>query len=282
MKYILPLLTSLAALTSSATIQKRTEAPWREPIRAYFEAVGQELRSIRASGTTRPVCDFSSADMPVADSSPLPPPSEGLSVYHVAVGRGTQVWHILHLIPANQPFSTDSRVQNYTCSSPNSTPTPFGAVAGLYNASCIAGRFSKILNLIGPAALVIPAPEKKNLFPANLALSGHHYFSDATTPAFNFHTSRANYGIYFAKRVANTTAPAGSSAGPDGAPAVPWLKLAVIGAPLDANAADIAGNVKEIYRVNTAGGSAPKTCEGQPATFQVEYSAEYWFYAPRS
>lgn len=90
MQYLLLLLTSLAALGSSATIQKRGEAPWRAPVRAYFEAVGQELRAIQASDE-RPVCDFSSAQLPVTDSSPLPPPSEGLSVYHVAVGRGTQV-----------------------------------------------------------------------------------------------------------------------------------------------------------------------------------------------
>ena len=170
--------------------------------------------------------------------------------------------------------------QNYTCSSPTATPTPFGAVAGLYNASCVAGRYSNILNLIVPAALAVPAPTKPNLFPANLALSGRHYFPDPTTPTFDFRTPRSNYGVYYAKRIANTTAPAGSQAGPDGAAAVPWLKLAVIEAPPDADPAEIVGNVKEIYRVNTAGGTAPKSCEGRPASFQIEYSAEYWFYAP--
>lgn len=92
MQYLLLLLTSLAALGSSAAIQKRGEAPWRAPVRAYFEAVGEELKAIQAlPDDQRPVCDFSSAQLPVADSSPLPPPSEGLSVYHVAIGRGTQV-----------------------------------------------------------------------------------------------------------------------------------------------------------------------------------------------
>ena len=170
--------------------------------------------------------------------------------------------------------------QNYTCSSPTAAPTPFGAVAGLFNASCVAGKFSNILNLIVPASLAVPAPSKPNLFPANLALSGHHYFPDPTTPAFDFRTPRSNYGVYYAKRVANTTAPADSQVGPDGAAAVPWLKLAVIEAPPDAIPADVVGDVKEIYRVNTAGGTAPKSCEGRPASFQVEYSAEYWFYAP--
>lgn len=92
MKYILMVLTSLAALGSSAAIRNRNESSLRAPVRAYFEAVGKELKRIKALKATRPVCDFSAAVLPVADSSPLPPPSEGLSVYHVAVGRGTQVW----------------------------------------------------------------------------------------------------------------------------------------------------------------------------------------------
>jgi hypothetical protein len=258
MKLALLLLTALATLGSSASLRKRGRS-WPAAVRTYFETVGEELKSIGASTSGRPVCDFSSADMPTADSFPLPPPAEGLSVYHVAVGRGTQ---------------------NYTCSTPSATPTPFGAVAGLYNASCLAGKFSTVLNLIAPAALSFPTPSEPTLFPANLALSGHHYFPDAKTPVFNFRTHRSNYGIYYAKKVANTTAPAGAAAGPDGAPAVPWLKLAVIDPPIDASADDVAGNVKEIYRVNTAGGSPPTSCEGQPTTFQVEYSAEYWFWAP--
>lgn len=140
-----------------------------------------------------------------------------------------------------------------------------------------------MLNAIPAAALAVPTPRGQSiLFPGNLVLSGHHYFPDVTTPTFNLHTKASNYGIYFAKRVANTTAPADAPKGPDGAAAVPWLKLAVETPPEATSAADTAGNVQEIYRVNTAGGSAPKTCAGMPASFQVEYSAEYWFYAPRS
>jgi hypothetical protein len=53
--------------------------------------------------------------------------------------------------------------------------------------------------------------------------------------------------------------------GPSGSAAVPWLKLlAKDGAT---------GGIKEVYRVDTAGGSAPATCQGQPANIQVQYSA---------
>lgn len=41
---------------------------------------------------------------------------------------------------------------------------------------------------------------------------------------------------------------------------------------------DYRPNVKEIYRVNTAGGNPPKTCDGMPTTFEIQYAAEYWFY----
>lgn len=172
--------------------------------------------------------------------------------------------------------------QNYTCGDdPTEVPTAVGAVAILYNASCIAGQRRQQLDAIPAAAVLFPIPASDApLFPGNLLASGQHYFPDPKTPTFNLHTATANYGIYFAKRTANTTAPDGAPKGPDGAAAVPWLKLEVSPPPDGALEADTRGNVKEIYRVNTAGGSAPKTCQGQPDKFQIQYAAEYWFFAP--
>ena len=224
----------------------------------------------------KPKCDFSSATLPTTSSIPLPPPSSGLKVYHVAIGRGTQVSSSIDTV---QTINTNM-FKNYTCSSPSAVPTAAGAVAGLYNASCIAGNFPSVLATIPNAALSVPAPSRDSvLFPANLALSARHYFPEPTTPTFNFHTAHTNYGIYYAKRVANTTAPSGSPKGPDGAAAIPWLKLEVETPPVFTSAEDTKGNVKEIYRVNTAGGSAPTSCQNMPAAFQVAYAAEYWFYA---
>ena len=51
--------------------------------------------------------------------------------------------------------------------------------------------------------------------------------------------------------------------------AVDWLQL---------KAKSGSTELMEAYRVFTAGGKAPSTCEGQPATFEMQYSAEYWFY----
>lgn len=77
------------------------------------------------------------------------------------------------------------------------------------------------------------------------------------------------------------TAPATAVDGLDGSKAVPWLKLEVESpvAPMMIEEKDLVPGVKEIYRVNTAGGAAPATCAGMPAAFSRQYAAEYWFFA---
>lgn len=64
-------------------------------------------------------------------------------------------------------------------------------------------------------------------------------------------------------------APATASVGQGGVGlgAVPWLKLATRLGATD--------GLEEVYRINTAGGSAPATCAGMPLAFQIEYAAEY-------
>lgn len=88
-------------------------------------------------------------------------------------------------------------------------------------------------------------------------------------------------GIAFSKKNATSPAPADSGLGLDGSKAVPWLKLVVETAPAASEniVSENTGDIKEVYRVNTAGGAAPLTCAGREGTtFQMEYSAEYWFY----
>lgn len=109
--------------------------------------------------------------------------------------------------------------------------------------------------------------------PANVELLGHHFFEDTTTPVFNLDTTSENqFGIAMSKKNASMDAPAGSVSGQNnsGEGAVPWLYLNTIEGTV--------GNYTHVYRVNTAGGAAPSTCEGQSAAFQVQYSAQYFFY----
>lgn len=98
-------------------------------------------------------------------------------------------------------------------------------------------------------------------------VSGHHEFTAAGVPMFKLVTEAADYGYVMGKSVANSTAPADSVKGTNGLGSVAWLKLQ-----------GVEGDYKEVYRVGTAGGVAPKTCEGQKSFFVVEYAAEYWFW----
>lgn len=171
-----------------------------------------------------------------------------MTLRHIAIGRGTQ---------------------NYTCPSTASSdvPTAVGAKATLFNATCDAARLNvKVLTDVTKLALnyAIPtAPE------AVKRISGHHEFTDKGIPLFNLKTNLTDYGYVQAKPdVVKSAAPTDASSGKNGLGSVPWIKL---------NAVE--GNYKEVYRVETAGGVAPKTCDGITGSFSVDYSAQYWFYA---
>lgn len=218
-----------------------------------------------------PVCDLSKAVLPVTCKcfpsraltqrqhhltlhliapSPLPAVSDGLSLKHVAIGRGTQ---------------------NYSCSTGNATAAPvaLGAVATLYNSSCIASAYPDLLAALPNVALQfnLTSPTQPSLTPSSLLLSGHHFFSNATTPAFDMTIS--NVGFAPCAKNNSASAPPGASVGQNGVGlgAVTWLKLIT--------RTGATGGLEEVYRVNTAGGSAPATCAGMPATFEVQYAAEY-------
>lgn len=112
------------------------------------------------------------------------------------------------------------------------------------------------------------------MLPSNMELSGHHYFANPAAPMFDMTANpTTDLGIVTAKKVANTTSPAGSPLGVDGVGngAVPWLYLQATNATI--------GKVQNVYRLNTAGGSPPKTCANSPAEFSVQYAAEYWFWS---
>jgi hypothetical protein len=219
-----------------------------------------------------PTCDLSQASMPAGKSSssliekdtqlttpiaptPLPPPAAGLTLSHVAIGRG---------------------IQNYTCDLTNATavPTAIGAVASLFNVSCIAASTPDLLSKLPGIALDLPVPTSTDSnSPANQDLSGHHYFLDATTPFFNLDTTLHQYGTGAFKKSNSTAAPTDAPLGQfgQGNGSVAWLKL---------DAKDSSGQIfQEVFRVNTAGGNPPKMCTGMPAAFEVEYAAEYWLFA---
>jgi hypothetical protein len=94
------------------------------------------------------------------------------------------------------------------------------------------------------------------------SIIGNHYFVDNTTPGFDI----PSVGFTLVKKTDNMTAPDSQN--------VPWLLL-------ENQEEGSSSPVRMIYRLNTVGGLAPKTCEGvaEGETVTVEYEAQYWIYA---
>jgi hypothetical protein len=224
-----------------------------EPIRTHQLAIYHKHRCQLVRYLIRHRGIFT--DNAIAAATPLPSPAAGLALSHVAIGRGRQ---------------------NYTCDLTNSTaiPVAIGAVATLFNVSCIAADSPDLLAKLPGIALDLPVPSTTDEnSPSYQDMSGHHYFLDATTPFFNLDTTLHQYGTGAFKKANATNAPPNAPLGQfnQGNGSVPWLKL---------DAKDSTGQIfQEVYRVNTAGGNPPKQCTGMPAAFEVEYAAEYWLFA---
>lgn len=164
--------------------------------------------------------------------------------------------------------------QNYTCdtSNPNAIPVLAGALATLFDASCIASSYPSLLSLMPGIALSFPVPPSTS---AENMLGGHHWFADPTTPYFDLDAGVKQYGKVATNGVtkqstnAPVSGPSIQSANGKTSKPVAWLRL---------ESKDSSNGIKTVYRLNTAGGSAPATCSGMPAAFQVQYAAEYWFW----
>jgi hypothetical protein len=115
--------------------------------------------------------------------------------------------------------------------------------------------------------------KKLNIYSFN-AYIGDHFFSDATTAVFSF--TRSGGETIVGKKSENVPAPATVNAKEmkDGmtTDAVDWLKIAATEGTTN--------GCKTVYRVVTAGGKPPATCEGQGSTVEVAYATEYCEYPP--
>ena len=189
--------------------------------------------------------------------TPLPSPDSGLKLSHVAIGRGVQLYN------CSDP------------SSPQSTPTNVGARASLFNVTCLAATDLDFVTWMTNAAInyAIPSSSNPNDM-ANQLLSGHHYFLDPTTPFFNMDTSEHQYGTGAFKKNATSSSPKTPELIPlptNQTGNVAWLKLTE-------KSPDDGQVFQEVYRLNTVGGSAPATCQGQPQSFEVQYAAQYYLF----
>lgn len=72
----------------------REEYAWSPALAGYYEKVAQHIQAAKSSGAAPVSCDLAGAAPPIAPS-PLPTP-DGLTLAHVAVGRGVQVGSSYH------------------------------------------------------------------------------------------------------------------------------------------------------------------------------------------
>jgi len=100
-----------------------------------------------------------------------------------------------------------------------------------------------------------------------MRVSGVHYFNSLGQPFFDI--DAADKGHVTVKLNNSIPAPFDSATGVQGEKAVGWLKL--VARDEDGSATK---GLREVYRLDTVGGSAPATCEGMPETFEVQYVAQ--------
>ncbi|RHZ46654.1 uncharacterized protein CDV56_104344 [Aspergillus thermomutatus] len=161
-------------------------------------------------------CVDANPTLPLCDMNPaLPAPSHGLKLKLVALGRGTQ---------------------NYTCSSSDESASPVavGAVATLFDASCLVSHSPTILHEL-PSAMSKVSTDALGLFAMLLGqmtsrtssglILGEHYFTGTGAPMFDLRIGGHKDWIR-AKEGSSVPAPSQSSShSKDGDQNVPWLQL---------------------------------------------------------
>ncbi|KAL5584047.1 hypothetical protein FOVSG1_015398 [Fusarium oxysporum f. sp. vasinfectum] len=204
-------------------------------------------------------------------ASELPEPSQGAALKHIALGFG---------------------IQNYTCADTDTTPTPVGALAVLYDVTHLypgqshssltqaewASLPGEVLNTLKVplnlnengigASPIKPFPKKQDLKVRSLSKKisylGHHYFNSVGVPTFDLDKACQ---LLIAKKIDGIKAPGSSPSGPHGTGAVDWLFLGDAGG---------SHGISFVYRVLTASG-ASHGCKTKGVD-STSYAAMYWFY----
>lgn len=188
----------------------------------------------------------------VPPNSTLPAPLSSLTLKYIALGLGTQ---------------------NYTCAStpnsPTAAPVQVGALANLFDATdTIVAVANSPLTTVSKAMSAGPCQADAHNTAASLRQIGQHYFDIAGTPTFDL---GAEGMLLKAKKMASAAAPSDACVGRDGGAAVPWLMLQDDGSGRSEG-------LGQVFRVETAGGAAPATCEGVGGEVERDYAALYYLY----
>lgn len=174
--------------------------------------IGKDLDKIQLGN-----CSDIKAALPLGETKPkLPSPSSGLNLKHIVLGRGTQ---------------------NYTCSSSKKSAKPVatGAVATLFDASCLAGSYPELLHQL-PSALKnvsVDTLSFLSVLTGQIASSksgdlieGKHYFNREGVPFFDLRFGGSKDWM-MAESVGKASAPSKALASRSNVADhdVDWLKL---------------------------------------------------------
>jgi len=200
---------------------------------------------------------------------------------------GCNLSHATLSVPADQtalttPTSAPSYialgvgVQNYTCNATSLTYSSVGAVAELFDVSCLYGtpEFSKIQDdsytLWSHAPPSVTAQGIIAKLGSGPPVLGQHYFvpnpngSPTLSPKWDF-TSGAKKGNPQAFVIAAKT---GGIPAPSGKNDIDWLQLKKVQGEL----ADV------LYRVATKGGQPPASCTANSPLLSVKYISLYYLF----
>ncbi|KAJ7485728.1 hypothetical protein FB451DRAFT_1350190 [Mycena latifolia] len=167
-------------------------------------------------------------------------------------------------------------IQNYTCSATTLKYTSIGAVASLFDISCIdkTPAFATVQTTAFKAWSAVPAGISANTIGTKIAaptLLGFHYFvpspsGTGISPMWDFTSTGKNAGNATAFVIA---AKAGDILAPtDSATNVDWLALNNVQGSL----------ASKIFRVDTVNGQPPTSCVAGSADISVKYTAKYYLY----
>ncbi|KAF7325650.1 hypothetical protein MKEN_00414900 [Mycena kentingensis (nom. inval.)] len=226
-----------------------------------FSLIAPLLLAASVSATSHihvPRCDISQAKMPIPpNQQTLVEPAHGPSFIGLAIGT-----------------------QNYTCK--DGTYTNVGAVAELFDVSCLLGspEFPHLQDIAYDAWKFAPASEPGTIQSIISGLSkyyasfvlGEHYFvpnpsGTGLSPVWDFrHSFPDNHNaLVLAEKVGGIPAPTGP-------PDVDWLSLKSVSGDL----------ATQVFRTDTVGGSPPESkCSSGALDITVKYSSMYYLFGTK-
>ncbi|KAJ7921346.1 hypothetical protein B0H13DRAFT_2656038 [Mycena leptocephala] len=161
-------------------------------------------------------------------------------------------------------------VQNYTCNASTLKYTSVGAVAAIFDISCLAPTplFANLQTVAFSAWSAAPASLSATTIGTKIgapALLGFHYFvpspsGTGLSPMWDFTASGKS--TVLAAKAGDITAPTASATNVD------WLMLNSVQGSL----------ATQVFRIDTVNGQPPTSCVAGSADISVKYTAKYLLY----